>query len=265
MDDDKLFLAFQPCGILKAIQLLNLNLVEIARWCCLNSLLVNLDKTKLLVMGVPQLLQRLSPLSVTFLGKEISHVPVAKDLGLFIDKTLSYNEHISKTISSCLYKLTPINRIKHLLDKKTLLLLLNAFIFGRLFYCSTVWSNTSKSNLKKTAVSPEFCCLIDTRPKKFGHISDGLKSLKWLNVKDRLFLNDAVMVHRCLQDKAPEYLKEKVVKRQEVSGRNTRHSATLNLPLCRLTKGQRSFTYRGAKIFNSLPDDFKNCSMLQCF
>ena len=125
MDDDKLFLVFQPCEILKAIQLLNLDLVKIARWCCLNSLLVNPDKTKLLVMGVPQLWRWLPPLSVTFLGKEISPVPVAKDLGVFIDKTLSYNKHISKTVSSCLYKLTQINRIKHLLDKKTLLLLLN--------------------------------------------------------------------------------------------------------------------------------------------
>ena len=99
VNDDKLFLAFQPCEILKAIQLLNLDLVEIARWCCLNFLLVNPDKTKLLVMGVPQLLRRLPPLSVTFLGKDISPVPVAKDLGVFIDETLSYNEHISKTVS----------------------------------------------------------------------------------------------------------------------------------------------------------------------
>ena len=238
VNDVKLFLASQPCEILKAIQLLNLDLVEIARWCCLNSLLVNPDKTKLLVMGVPQLLRRLPPLSVTFLGKEISPVPVAKDLEVFIDKTLSYNEHISKTVSSCLYKLTQINRIKHLLDKKTLLLLLNAFIFSRLFYSSTVWSNTSKSNLKKLQLVQNFAARLILGLRKFDHISEGLKSLKWLNVKDRLFLNDAVMVHRCLQDKAPEYLKEKFVKRQEVSGRNARNSATLNLPLCRLTKGQ---------------------------
>ena len=265
MDDDKLFLAFQPCEILKAIQLLKLDLVEIARWCCLNSLLVNPDKTKLLVMGVPQSLRRLPPLSVTFLGKDISPVPVAKDLGVFIDETLSYNEHISKTVSSCLYKLTQINRIKHLLDKKTLLLLLSSFIFSRLFYCSTVWSNTSNSNLKKLQLVQNFAARLTLGLRKFDHISEGLKSLKWLNVKDRLFLNDAVKVHRCLQDKAPEYLEGKFVKRQEVSGRNTRHSATLNLPLCRLTKGQRSFTYRGAKVFNSLPDDLKTVQCSNAF
>ena len=213
-------------------------------------------------MGVPQLLRRLPPLSVTFLGKEISPVPVAKDLGVFIEKTLSYNEYISKTVSSCLYKLTLMNRIKHILDKKTFLFVLNAFNFSRLFYCSTVWSNTSKSNLKKLQLIQNFpAARLILGLRKFNHISEGLKSLKWLNVKDRLFLNNAVMVYRCLQDKAPEYLKEKFVKRQEVSGRNTRHGATLNLPLCRLTKGQRSFTYRGAKIFNSLPHELKT---VQC-
>ena len=45
--------------------------------------IVNPDKTKFFVMGDPKLLRRLPPLSVTFLGKEISPVSVAKDLGVF--------------------------------------------------------------------------------------------------------------------------------------------------------------------------------------
>ena len=76
-------------------------------------------------------------------------MPVAKDLGVTIDAHLKYNEHITKTASSCMFRLIRINRIKHLLDKKTLLLLINAFVFSKLFYCSTVWSNTSKKNIKK--------------------------------------------------------------------------------------------------------------------
>ena len=104
-------------------------------------------------------------------------------------------------MSSCQYKLTQINKIKHLLDKKSLLLLLNAFIFSRSFYCSTVWSNTSNSNLKKLQLVQNFAARLILGLRRFDHISEGLKSLKWLNVKDRLFLNDAATVHRFLQDK----------------------------------------------------------------
>ena len=85
--------------------------------------------------------------SVTLLGTEIKPVTAAKDLGVHIDCYLNYNEHITKTASDCMFKLTRVNRIKHLLAQKTLIFLINAFVFSKLFYCSMVWSNTSKDNV----------------------------------------------------------------------------------------------------------------------
>ena len=72
------------------------------------------DKTKLLVIGVPQLLRQLPDFTITLCGKPISSTPVAKDLGVFLDQCLSYDEHIRKTVASCIKKLIQINRIKHL-------------------------------------------------------------------------------------------------------------------------------------------------------
>ena len=71
------------------------------------------------------------------LGKEIAPVHIAKDLGVYIDQSL-------KTVSNCFHKLRQISRIKHLLDTNTLILLIQSFVFSKMFYCSTVWSNTSK-------------------------------------------------------------------------------------------------------------------------
>ena len=113
--------------------ILDFAIMEISRWCCENSLLITPDKTKLLVISVPQLLRSLPRLSITILGKEIEPVSVARDLGVYIDQTLSYNEHISKLVSSCILKHVQINRINHLLDRKTLLLMINAFVFSKLF------------------------------------------------------------------------------------------------------------------------------------
>ena len=133
VDDTKVFLSLHPRDITDASNALNQDLSEISRWCCENSLLINPDKTKLLVIGVPQLLRNLPRLSITILGKEIEPVSVARDLDVYIDQTLNYIEHISKLVSSCVHKLQ-INRIKHLLDRKTLLLMINAFVFSKLFY-----------------------------------------------------------------------------------------------------------------------------------
>ena len=133
------------------------------------------------------------------LGKEITPVTVVKDLGLYIDQSLTYNDHITKTVSTCLHKLIQINRIKHLLDEKTILLLINSFVFSSLYYRSTVWSNTSKRNIKKLQLVQNFAARIVLGLKKFDHISQGIRSLNWLPVNDKLYLNDAIMMFKCIK------------------------------------------------------------------
>ena len=68
-------------------------------------------------------------------------------------------------------QLVKISRIKHLWDKKTLLLLINSFIFRKLFYCSSVWGNTSKRNLHILQLVQNFAATVVLGLKKFDHIS----------------------------------------------------------------------------------------------
>ena len=258
VDDTKIFLGLPSSQISDALTALNKDLSEIARWCCTNSLLINPDKTKLLVIGVPQLTRSLPSIPpVKLLGKEIKSVTVAKDLGVIFDSSLSFNEHVTKTVSDCMHRLIRINRIKHLLDRKTLLSLINAFVFSKLFYCSSVWSNTSKTNIKRLQLVQNFAGRIVLGLRKYDRISDGLESLKWLPIADKLLLNDSVMVHKCLNGRAPDYLSQKFTRRLDLHNRNTRNKKDLNLPRCRLKTGQRSFAYRGAACWNSLPKDLK--------
>ena len=143
VDDTKMLLALPPSDVSVAIPDLNSDPCEIAKWCTLNSLLINPNKTKLLVVGVPQLTRNLSLPYVVLLGKNIKLSPVVKDLGVWIDSAVTFDDHVSKLSSSCLYNLRGINRIKHLLDNKTLTLIIDPLVFSKLFYCSTVWGNTS--------------------------------------------------------------------------------------------------------------------------
>ena len=49
-------------------------------------------------------------------------------------------------------KLIQINKIKHLLDTETYLLIINSFVFSRLVYCSSVWNHTSTTNIHKLQI-----------------------------------------------------------------------------------------------------------------
>ena len=246
VDDTKLFLGFPSSKLHGVIFAVNEDLKNISTCCCRNSLLINPDKTKLLYVGVPQLMRTLPatlPIA-TILGTEIKPVPVAKDLGVHIDCHLNFNEHITKTARDCIFKLTRVNRIKHLLDKKTLIYFLNAFVFSKLFYCSTVWRNTSKGNVRKLQLVQNYACRIVTGLRKYDHISEALKSLKWLNVKDKLLYNEFVMMYKCMNNLTPKYLSERFQQRSKIHQRDTRQKDDLALPKCRLVTSQKAFAFR---------------------
>ena len=80
------------------------------------------------------------------------------------------------------------------------------FCFSKLFYCSSVWSNTSKTNVKKMQLVQNFASRIVLGLQKYDHVSEGLKSLRWLPIAEKRLLNVSVMVHKCLNGRSTDYL-----------------------------------------------------------
>ena len=184
VDDSKLFLSFVVKEMADAVKRLNEDLRMIATWCCNHSLLINPEKTKLLVMGTRQLLSTLpEDFHVTLLSKEIYPVSSAKDLGIMLDKSLTYDDHIAEVVSKCVATLCQINRVKHLLDTKTIVTLIKTLVFSKLFYCSSVWSNTSKKNIDRLQKVQNFAARLATDTRKFDHITYNscLNTIKLVN------------------------------------------------------------------------------------
>ena len=65
------------------------------------------------------------------------------------------------------------------------------------------------------------------------------------------------MMHKCFNKLVPDYLADMFKLRSQVHNRQTRSSGALDIPLCRLSTGQCSFAFRGAKLWNSLNDNIK--------
>ena len=74
---------------------------------------------------------RLVTPSLTF--RELVPEQTAKDLGVILDTNLTYDEHITKAISSSMSCLSQISGTKHVFDKRALLPIMNATVFSKLF------------------------------------------------------------------------------------------------------------------------------------
>ena len=179
MDDSKLFISYPRIDMKDTIKNLEEDLKRVVHWCCNNRLLLNPDKTKVLLIGTCQMLNLLPQEAgnVNLMGKLIIPSISAKDLGVTIDTNLTYDAHISNIVSSGMSSLCQINRIKHLFNPELLETMINSLVFSRLFYCSSVRANTTDKNIMKLQLVQNFAARIILGINKYDHITPGLNQL----------------------------------------------------------------------------------------
>ena len=179
-----------------------------------------------------------------------------------MDCNLTYDKHVTHLTSKCIGSLCQINRVKYLFDRRTLITIINSLVFSKLLYCSSVWANTTKKNIELLQTAQHFAARIVSETRKFDHVTPILKQLPIIK---QLAVRDATMVFKCLNGLAPPYLCQNFKTRSEVHNCNTRNRDRLHIPLCRTAAGQRTFTFRGEKVWNSLPDEFQSITNLDVF
>ena len=116
----------------------------------------------------------------------------------------------------------------------------------------------ANKNVTKLQLVQNYACRIVAGLRKYDHVSEALKSLKWLNVRDKRLFNDLVMVYKCLKNLTPGYLHRRFQYRAKTRQRVTRQNKDLTLPPYRLATGQKTFSYRGAKLYNSIAKDIRD-------
>ena len=94
-DDTKLLVSFNLHDSQGIVQEMNEDLLQVRNWCFGNGLLLNPDKTKLIVFGSRQMTSKLHDFHLSLLGKDISPVQSARDLGVILDPNVifDYNDH----------------------------------------------------------------------------------------------------------------------------------------------------------------------------
>ena len=92
-----------------------------------------------------------------------------------------------------------------------------------------------------------------------------LQSLHWLPIKDRIVFKILLLIFHCVQGSAPQYNISLV--HPYIPARNLRSSTSRALIIPKSTKtwGQRAFAHAGPYLWNSLPEDIKNCKSSESF
>ena len=182
--------------------------------------------------------------------------PSVKMLGVTIDHSLSWEEHIStvtkkcNSIPFCLYK------IRHFLTPEALKLLVQSHVFPYILYCLSVWGGAAACHLNRIQKVINFGARIVSGARKRDSVSGTLRALGWHDVSALINQRDNVAVFRAMNDpRAPAAVRSLFTQRAALSQRTTRASSAgaLQPPAFRLSLSRRAFSYRAALSWNRLP------------
>ena len=104
--------------------------------------------------------------------------------------------YLTTNISQCWYRRacqSCANRVKDCFNKDTWKIIIESLVLSKLFYCSSVWANTSDSNIKKLQLIENFDARIITDAWKFDHITPHLQELTLLPVIDQLLYRHLIL------------------------------------------------------------------------
>ncbi len=99
---------------------------------------------------------------------------------------------------------------------------------------------------------------VHTRSRKYDHITPILQSLHWLPIKFRICYKILLLAYKALNDLAPAYLTNLLSRYNPTRSLRSQNSVLLVVPIiAKFTKGGRTFSYLAPKLWNSLPDNFR--------
>ena len=124
------------------------------------------------------------------------------------------------------------------------------------------WSNFEKKKSRaQQRHRPEFLARNEAFLVRFFSLQSIARAKKVQKCKSAMALaghhRSATLAFKYMMGSAPDYLTSEFTKRFNISGRETRNSQSLHIPLFKSASGQRSFYYRTVKIWKSLDNELK--------
>ena len=244
------------------IQNMNENLKSISDWLKINKLKLNVSKTKGMIIYTKN-----EPYNLRlFLDDyEIETVKSIKYLGIIIDSKLDMQENTSMLTKKIAKKVALLGRLKRKLDVNTRILIYKSIISPHFEYCSSLLFMCTKSQIYKLQkLQNRAMRLILDMPANTSQ-KWLLDVFQWLSIKQRVYFNTMMLIHKAKMNILPKYLMRRMILVRDCHNINTRASAKglFRLPKYAKTYSQNSLQYNGIKEYNSLPENFKNCSNLK--
>jgi hypothetical protein len=268
-DDTQLYLSFDVLdapAAEEAMGRVQACIADIRKWMINNKLMINDDKTELVIISSPRRGCRIECISLDIGGCKIDPSPEAKNLGVIFDQHLNMNKHVQKMCQNGYMGLRKLNSLRPYLSQAATEKVCHAFVTSVLDYGNALLYGITEANLQKLQRIQNCAARIVTKTRKDQRMTPVLKELHWLPVKARIQYKITLLAFKAQNGFAPHYLTELL---HTYEPTRTLRSADKNLLVDPVTKmktyGDRAFSKCAPVLWNQLPEIMRKPMKLDTF
>lgn len=261
-DDTQLYISSRPDETYQFVKLTEC-IDDIKHWMSNNFLLLNSQKTEVLIVGPKTSVCNKLKHSLKIDSCSVNSSASVKNLGVLFDCNLSFESHVSNICKTAFFHLKNISKLRPMLSKSNAETLIHAFMTSRLDYCNALLGGCSARLLNKLQLVQNAAARVLTRTRKFDHISPVLSTLHWLPIEHRIQFKIMLMTYKALNGLAPQYLSDLIFHYNPSRPLRSQSSGQLVIPrIIKSSAGGRSFSYLAPKLWNNLPSVVREADTL---
>ncbi|XP_042349014.1 uncharacterized protein LOC121947898, partial [Plectropomus leopardus] len=264
-DDTQLYLSMKPDET-DQLSRLQTCLKDVKAWMSCNFLMLNSDKTEVIVLGPKHLRSSFSNNIISLDGITLASSTTVRNFGVLFDQDLSFVSHIKQTSRTAFFHLRNIVKISHILSQTNAEKLVHAFVTSRLDYCYSLLFGCPNKSLRSLQLVQNADARVLTGSNKRDHISSVLASLHWLPVKSRSEFKILLLTYKALNGQAPSYLSQLIVPYQPSRSLRSENAGLLVVPKVSKSRiGTRAFSYHAPLLWNHLPVSVREADTVSTF
>ena len=278
-DDTNIY--YEDSSLHKLEKRINKELSNLYLWLNVNRLSLNIDKTNFVIFHPYNKPLRYN-VTIKIHKKAICEKSSIKYLGVLIDSTLSWKDHISKISNNLSRAIGILYKIRPFVNTKIMKDIYYALIYSHLVYAIEVWGSACDTHLSNIMTQQKRSVRVMSYKDQFPDLPGPLypstplfKKLEILKIKDIFLLQISKFIHKCVNSNIIDNFNQWFTLNKDVHFHRTRanfrissQETTNNLfiPFGRTTNyGLKKVKVNGPKIWNSLPINLRNYKSLNTF
>ena len=244
---------------------------KISEYMVANKLVINDDKTHLLVLGTKKTAAQRATVSLQAGNHTINPSKTETLLGCQISDDLKWREHILNSDQSSIRQLTSrvngLSLVSSRADFKTKLMVANGIVISKICYLIQLWGGCEGYLIHSLQVIMNRAARLVTGMSGFTSTRRLMESCGWMSVKQLVVYQTLVMIHKILLTGSPSHLYEKLsrshpFRTRQASTRCIRQDETFSSNSSLLSS---SFRFRGATYYNQLPASLRAVKTMGTF